>query len=137
MFDAHPVLGVGAGNYSEHFDEFSAHVGSATPSYENFAERRYPHNLYLEVAAETGTLGLVAFLLTVGGALLSALVAARRFRSGGDPGAASLASSVALSLAGYLASSLFLHGHYIQHLWLLVALAAAARNVSRAEPAGG
>jgi len=136
MFDAHPVVGVGAGNYSEHFDEFSAHVGSATPSYENFAERRYPHNLYLEVAAETGTLGLVAFLLTVGGALLSALVAARHFRNKGDPGAASLASSVALALAGYLASSLFLHGHYIQHLWLLVALAAAARNVSRAEPAG-
>ncbi|HEX8148581.1 MAG TPA: O-antigen ligase family protein [Pyrinomonadaceae bacterium] len=133
MFGAHPWLGVGAGNYSEHFDEYAAHVGSATPSYENFAERRYPHNLYLETAAETGLAGLAAFAAVVGGALLSALWAARGFRRWGAECSGALAMSVALALVAYLASSLFLHGHYIQYLWLLVALAAAARRVARAE----
>jgi putative inorganic carbon (hco3(-)) transporter len=137
MFEAHPWLGVGAGNYSKHFDEYAAHVGSATPSYENFAERRYPHNLYLEAAAETGLAGLVAFAAAVAGALASALWAARSFRRWGAECSAALAMSVALALVAYLASSLFLHGHYIQYLWLLVALAAAARRVARAEsPAG-
>lgn len=133
MFDAHPWLGVGAGNYSEHFEEYAAHVGSATPSYENFAERRYPHNLYLETAAETGLAGLVAFAAALAGALAGALWAARRFRHRGDEGSGALAVSLALALVAYLASSLFLHGHYIQYLWLLVALAAAARRVARAE----
>lgn len=136
MFDAHPVLGVGAGNYSEHFDEYAAHVGSATSSYENFGDRRYPHNLFLEVAAETGVLGLLTFAATVGGALLVALAAARRFRRAGDARAGGLAASIALALVAYMASSLFLHGHYVQYLWLLVALAAAAGRVARAEPEG-
>jgi len=136
MFDAHPWLGVGAGNYSEHFDEYAAHVGSATPSYENFGERRYPHNLFLEVAAETGILGLLTFGAAVAGALLSALAAARRFARAGDSRSGALASSIALALVAYLVSSLFLHGHYIQYLWLLVALAAAARQVARGEESG-
>jgi len=131
MFGEHPWLGVGAGNYSEHFDEYAAHVGSVTPSYENFAERRYPHNLYLETAAETGLAGLFAFALAAVGALASALLAARGFRRAGDARSGALAMSLALALVAYLASSLFLHGHYIHYLWLLVALAAAARRVAR------
>jgi O-antigen ligase len=58
MFLAHPVLGVGAGNYSAAYPQYSVvcwpdSVGHA-------------HNYYINAAAETGVIGLVAFLaLTV------------------------------------------------------------------------
>ncbi len=80
----------------------------------------------LHVLADEGDLDLV-------GALAGALWAARAFRRWGAECSGALAMSLALALVAYLASSLFLHGHYIQYLWLLVALAAATRRVARAE----
>src|SRR5262249_44305318 len=57
MFAAHPLLGVGAGNYSA--------------AYAAYAFRAWPeplgnaHNYYINVAAETGICGLLAFLAVV------------------------------------------------------------------------
>ena len=60
MFRANPVVGVGPGGFREHLDEYGPgvpwlwdYVGSA-------------HNAYLEMAAETGVIGLVAFLWFLG-----------------------------------------------------------------------
>ena len=66
MFAAHPILGVGAGNYN------AAYARYAT----NLADWPEPlghaHNYYINAAAETGLLGLVAFLVFASGALLVA-----------------------------------------------------------------
>ena len=53
MFLDRPVLGVGAGNYSENYPEFNGRMGSTVSSYENFGRRHFPHSLYLEIASET------------------------------------------------------------------------------------
>ena len=131
MFSDHPLLGVGAGNYAANYDEYAARVGSTLNSYDDFGQQRFPHSLYLEVAAETGLAGLLAFGAAVIGALLSLRSAHRRFMAAGDWRAASAAASVALALVGYLTTSLILHGHYVRYLWLLLAVAAAARQVAR------
>ena len=131
MFADHPLLGVGAGNYSEHFDEYSGRLGTTLRSYENFGRQRYPHNLYLQVLAETGLAGLTAFVAIIATALMGLWTA---YRSCNDAGAGhttpDLIASIGLALTAYLTTSLFLHGHYIQYLWLWVALAAAAARIA-------
>jgi O-antigen ligase len=58
MFLAHPVLGVGAGNYSEAYPQYSVVCWPDSLG--------HAHNYYINAAAETGVIGLVAFLaLTV------------------------------------------------------------------------
>ena len=133
MFEEHPVLGVGAGNYPARYQEFAEQVGSTVHEYEDIGRPHYPHNRYLEVAAESGFLGLAAF----GGALLLVFVhlrrAERRYFEAGRPLYGGLAAGLQLALLGYLIAALFLHGHYPRYLWLLLGLAAAlARDASAA-----
>jgi O-antigen ligase len=130
MFLDHPLLGVGAGNYQARFDEYAGRLGTTLRSYENFGQARYPHNLYLEILAEMGLAGLAGFLAIIAATLTSLRTAYRSFLAAGAVRSANLTASIALALIAYLATSLFLHGTYIRYLWLLVALAAAARRVA-------
>jgi putative inorganic carbon (hco3(-)) transporter len=131
MFVDHPFLGVGPGNYSEHYEVYARRVGSTVSSYEDFDEQRFPHSLYLEIGAETGLVGLTLVACVVATTLFSFSSAARRFGHAGDVRSASVVSSLALGCIGYLTTSLFLHGHYLRYFWLLVALAAAAERIAR------
>src|SRR5581483_3426456 len=65
MFLDSPLVGVGAGNYPLLYPEYSRDLGVVA-----VASEFYPHNLYLQVAAETGTLGLLTFLPAVIGPLV-------------------------------------------------------------------
>lgn len=136
MFEDHPVLGVGAGNYSARYHEHAERVGSEVNEYEGIGRPHYPHNLYLEVAAESGFAGVVAF----GGALLLVFGHLRRsgsayFRAG-DELYGGLAVALQIALVGYLVAALFLHGHYPRYLWLLFGLAAALARDAPGRPAG-
>lgn len=63
MFAANPVLGVGAGNYNAAYPRY-------TPSLACWPEGLgQAHNYYINVAAETGILGLLAFLALVAAVL--------------------------------------------------------------------
>ena len=130
MFLDHPGLGVGAGNYTAHFDEYAGEVGSAAREYEDPAEANYPHNLYLENAAETGLLGLAVF----GSALAVSFVSLRRaraaFLAAGDARTAALARGFETALVGYLVSGVFLHGHFPRYLWLLLGFVAALTTLA-------
>jgi O-antigen ligase len=58
MFLAHPILGVGAGNYSVAYPQYSVICWQTVYG--------HAHNYYINAAAETGVIGLIAFLaLTV------------------------------------------------------------------------
>lgn len=121
MFLDNPLIGVGAGNFTTFFNEYSERVGSVSREYEDSDERNYPHNLYLEIGAETGVLGLLAF----GAAVVVYFVYTRRSRrrllAAGAEHYAGLASALEIAMVGFLLSSLFLHGHFIRYLWLLFA----------------
>ena len=122
MFLDNPVLGVGGGNYSARFNEYSQRLGSTSPDYHDESAPRYPHNLFLEVGAETGLLGLTVFVA----ALLAAFGALQRVRhSPSLTGLSGLARAVQIGIAGYLISSLFLHGDFQRYLWLLLGVAGA------------
>ena len=130
IFLDHPLLGVGAGNYTVHFDDYAQEVGSLSREYEELGERHYPHNLYLEIAAETGLVGLAAFGAAVASCFAGLRAARRASHAGGDRASAALARGLEIAVVGYLLSSLFLHGHHIRYLWLLLGFAAALEHAA-------
>ncbi|HEX7734306.1 MAG TPA: O-antigen ligase family protein [Ktedonobacteraceae bacterium] len=70
MYLAHPVLGVGIGNYPDAYPNYyvAIFVNSLGQA----------HNYYINIAAETGTIGLVIYLFFVGSLLLSGGKAVRK-----------------------------------------------------------
>lgn len=117
----HPITGVGPGVY---FREYSREYANRLDLRYLGSERR-GHSLYLELAADTGIVGLGAFLAMVTTALVLLLRASRYWRSR-DPVRASLASAFFFALFAYLATAVFLHLSYQRFFWVLLALSSAA-----------
>jgi putative inorganic carbon (hco3(-)) transporter len=128
MFADHPLLGVGRHNYPLYELDYVTGTDFAFKS-----QGIPPHDLYLEIAAEQGAIGLIVvsgLLITAGRALLEAR---RRFLAAGLTSQAELAVWLAIALSGYLVSSVFLHGAYLYMLWLQIALIVALRQIARLE----
>jgi len=122
MFERHPLLGVGAGNYPILYQEYAQLIGIETR-----AEQRDAHSLYVQIIAETGIIGIVIFIALMV-SLLSALGQASKTVKM-DPALSSWQSWLSasrLSIIAYLTTSLFLHGAYLRFFWILVALAITA-----------
>ena len=129
MVRDHPLLGVGLGNYVVNFPEYNRRHG--LPPYLGMA----PHNLYLEIAAETGLVGLGLWSLIVLSAFRGLTTAKRRSDDAEGEDLKGLAEGLGLALVGFLVNSLFLHGSYPMAFWLLVALSLAAGQVRSGSPA--
>ncbi|NBB84406.1 MAG: hypothetical protein GVY28_13515, partial [Alphaproteobacteria bacterium] len=129
MFLDHPILGVGLDHYGEMFQSYTARLGLR----DRF-EKREAHNLYLETAAETGALGLVAFA-AIGIAVLRAhAVARRRFLAAGQGDLAAVSTAFLLALLGHLLAGMFLHEAWARSWWMVVAVVLALPAVARHLP---
>lgn len=71
MFDAHPFTGVGIGNFNVRFPDFAVN-----PSF--IVSEGHAHNYYINAAAETGIIGLAAYLWLIVTGLVVSLRATRR-----------------------------------------------------------
>ena len=128
MFSEHPVIGVGWGNFPKHYQTYARHIGT-----DNRRTERGAHNLYLQIGAEQGLLGLgiIGALL---GLLFQGLRQARRnFFSVNLPDHAGMALAFSIGLLGYLIAGIFIHLAYPRPFWLLIGLAAAIYQVSKNE----
>jgi putative inorganic carbon (hco3(-)) transporter len=119
MFEANPMTGVGLGSYDERYVEFSSKIGL-----DPRREDRAAHNLYLEIAAEMGLLGLSA-------AVVSALVIWRASRARvidriGSAQERSLAIGLRASVLGFAGTAVFLHDIHPRPWMLALGLAVAA-----------
>lgn len=85
MWLDHPVLGVGAGNFSERYWEY-------TPTWRFRISRGHAHSAYLQAAAQSGSLGLLSYVGTMiaasGACLRAAGGSTDRFQRGFALGAA-------------------------------------------------
>ena len=102
MFTEHPAFGVGIGNYAPVYPEY------ALPRWSD--PLGHAHNYYLNIAAETGAIGLLAYLILWASALWQAWRAIR-VSQGWMRGVAAglLGMIVALSLHNVF-DNLFVHG---------------------------
>lgn len=120
MLVQHPFTGVGLNNFTTLYQEYAKSLGLA-PS----AQARSPHNLYLEVAAETGVIGLAVFLCMIGLAFRSILLARKEFRLAGMEDYAHMVTGFGLGFGGYMLAALFAHAAYPRYFYLLLGIAYA------------
>jgi putative inorganic carbon (hco3(-)) transporter len=127
VFADHPFLGVGPGQFPRFYsmpysDDPAIKLRDIPPA----AYRA--HSLYLELAAETGIIGLAVFL-AVAATLLRALLLERRkwFHRNGE--ASDLATAFCLSILAYHTTGIFLHLAYPRYYWFLLAIAGAAAHM--------
>ena len=126
MFAEHPILGVGAANYPTNYQRYAQLIGI-----EFRAQARDPHSLYIQVLAETGILGAIAFfgmLYFLFDALNKAIRALERSPSLHDwlP----WINAIRFAILSYLLTSVFLHNAYIRYFWILVAMALAGIQIT-------
>ncbi|MDO8752699.1 MAG: O-antigen ligase family protein, partial [Anaerolineales bacterium] len=122
MFIQNPLLGVGAGNYPNNYQKYTADLGLEWRSGE-----RQPHSLYSQILAETGIVGGIAFI----GFAFLLLTSLSRTRQSIENLAEYQSwepwiSAIQLTIIGYLISSIFLHGEYLRFFWIFTALALSA-----------
>ncbi|MGH9418036.1 MAG: O-antigen ligase family protein [Terriglobales bacterium] len=130
MFLDHPLVGVGPGNFEDQYLKYSARAGLSGET-----TVRDPHSLYTQIAAETGLVGLAAFVWLVVAAFALMERGRRRARGAGAQNFAGLITALELGVGLYLVMSTFLHDAYFRHFMLLVAL--GATGAALALTAGG
>ncbi|HEY7091737.1 MAG TPA: O-antigen ligase family protein [Ktedonobacterales bacterium] len=119
MFLAHPVLGVGAGNYSEAYPQYSVVCWPDSLG--------HAHNYYINAAAETGAIGLVAFLaLTVAMVFVGWRATQAMLRSDASGYGLALAlgffACIATVVVHNLVDNVFVHAMELQIAVILAAL---------------
>ena len=118
MFRTHPLFGVGWNTYPYLFPFYSKEIGLA-----NVATEREAHNLYLEVAAETGIVGLFAFGLILFSSLRDLVRARRHFMRANLADYAWLVTGFGIGFLGYLVAALFIHGAFQRYFHVLLGIA--------------
>jgi len=126
----HPLIGVGPGQYWVFHSQYYQSLPEI--SIRDLTEPRRAHNLYIEFAAETGTLGLVVFML-IPLLLLRDLELLRRHAERTSPKRARLAAAFSLVILSYLGTGVFLHLAFERYYWLMIGLSAAAVGILREE----
>ena len=123
MISDNPILGVGIGNYPAAYPQFAA------PGWPDALG--HAHNYYLNVAAETGLLGLAGYLSLWVGIALLAWRALRRAEDGWRPLGVGAAAGLAAMAVHSGFDNLFVHGLNLQFALLVALVAAAARKPVR------
>jgi O-antigen ligase len=95
------------------------------------------HNVYLQLLAELGIIGLGLFLAVAAACLRACYVAARAFDRLGRRDIAVLARGVLVATVGALAASLTLSNLRDPRLWILLALGPALCGIAAAAQASG
>lgn len=124
IYAEHPMTGVGPGMYSTHYREYAIETGYAVHEGERAA-----HTMIPEVAAETGTIGLLCFLGAIGVTVRDLTRAGRRVRRT-RPDLAIIIGGCQFAIVAYMASGIFLSLAFARYFWFLLALGAAASAIA-------
>jgi O-antigen ligase len=138
MVEAHPIEGVGAGNFGSSSLHYLARPGILRTATEIVQSPKVAHNLYLSFLAEFGVVGLSLFMIVVVGSVAAGIKAAREFARLHDTSMEILTRTTVVALISLLAAVFFLSDQFDKWLWLLLgtgpALLAIARRSRAAEP---
>lgn len=130
----HPLTGVGLANYPEVAGEYVRQVGPLRAVDLIAAEPHDVHNMYLQMLAETGVVGLALFVASICGCVWAAGRSARRLARRGSRPDAGLATAVLLAMVSMLVSGVFISHAVDRRLWVLLALGPALLVATPAEP---
>jgi O-antigen ligase len=120
MGSDHPIIGVGIDNFVSLYPFYRA---SPAPM-----GRWYAHNMYLQMWAEGGAIGLLALLLLVTAVVLTC---AQALRQAQDEAWRSLVAGILAAFLGYAVFASTSNCLHDQPFWLLMALSTAALRAGR------
>jgi O-antigen ligase len=131
----HP-MGVGLDNFRLTSAEYALSPGAIERPAHIVDTPVVAHNTFLQVLAELGIVGLVAYLAVVAVSSTAFVRAARRFAATGRPHLAVLARASLVALLAFLASSLFVSFAFSYRMWALLALGPALLTVALRDASG-
>ena len=132
MVEDHPVRGVGVGNFQAASGRYAVEPGATARTDLVIDDPQVAHNVYLEVLAETGIVGLSLFLGVLAFSLRCALDAARRFERSGDETMEIFSRALIPALIAILVSDLFASEQFNKLLWLLLGIGPSLLAIARA-----
>jgi O-antigen ligase len=130
MVKAHPLNGVGAGNFPISGRQYLLQPGLTTHAQYILDAPKVAHNTYLELLAEGGIPALALFLAIVGLSLRCIHKAWRAFRKSKDREMELVCYALFAGLLGFLVASVFLSEEYSKQLWILLAFGPFLLRVS-------
>jgi O-antigen ligase len=130
MVQAHPITGVGPGNFSTSTIDYLLRPGATQRAIYIVDEPKVAHNIYLEVLAELGILGFALFGAIVATGVVSAREAIRASGRRGDRETELLSRGLLLAMIAMLLAAFFSSELFSKQLWMLLALAVAVRSVA-------
>jgi O-antigen ligase len=127
----HPWVGVGINQFPQVSPNYVRRPG--TLNYVDLIVDKHivVHNLYLELWAETGLIGLGLFAAVVFVVLRAARRAALRFEAMGDGEMVTLSRATLLAIVGMLAAAFFLSNVGSRQIWVLFAIGPALAGLSQ------
>lgn len=135
MVNDKPVTGVGAGNFPVSSVHYLLQPGSIARDEYIIDNPKVTHNVYLQVLAELGVIGLGLFLTIIAMCLICAIRAARRFARAGERKLDLLARGLVIGLTALVVTDFFSSEVYSKQLYLLLATGPALFAIAGRSPA--
>jgi hypothetical protein len=130
----YPIIGVGPGQFNRYYGAMYARDPAIKMNDQVHRRTLRAHSLYLEIAAEGGSIALGIFLAIVGGLVIRLWRVSRNVARFGRE-KTDLATALWLAIAMYLWTGIFIHLSYVRYFWFLLAIAGAALHLMhRAAP---
>jgi O-antigen ligase len=131
MVEDSPTNGIGAGNFQISSIHYLLEPGALQRTDFIVDEPKVAHNIYLQVLAELGVVGLALFLAVIVFSLSCALRAAWAFRDLADTRMELIGRGLFVATLAMLAADFFLSEQFSKQLWLLLALGPALYAIAR------
>jgi O-antigen ligase len=120
MIVNHPITGIGLGNFTQES------VSEVVKGLKGIA-----CNTFLEIAAELGIPGLIAYCAVLIGTLVSAAKLRRRGQESGDIRLVYVGHAMQAGLLGFAAAAIFVSAEYQKPFWIMTALTATVPTLLR------
>lgn len=133
MFEAHPLDGVGAGNFQVSSVHYLQRPGLVTSAIYIVNIPKVAHNIYLEQLSTLGIPGLITMLGIFIAGVAAALRAAHIFERIGDRELEILARCTILALFAFLSADFFASELLSKQLWIVFALCPALLKLAKLE----
>jgi O-antigen ligase len=140
MVSAHPLTGVGTGNFPVASVHYLLKPGAIQRGDLILSTPKVAHNTYLNMVAEIGLVGGVLFVAILLISIGSMCLAVRELRRDGDERLEILMRGLVVAMGGYLTTLMFISENYSKLMWFLLALGPVLLAVvreSRTEPQAG
>ena len=122
MIEAHPINGVGTGQFQLSSVHYLLRPGLFESGTYILSTPKVAHNTYLNIAAELGVVGGALFVVILLFSLGCLLLAVKRSHEQDDERMEILLRGLVVGFGGFLVTLIFLSENYAKLLWILLAL---------------